>query len=444
MLKSREYVNKVLVGDSHEILKELPDKIFQTCVTSPPYWGLRDYGTSSWKSGDSDCDHIEQAHGMSDKNTLGRGGHLPDTNQGNKAGRLQYKDVCAKCGAKRIDRQIGLEDSIEKYVEEIVGIFREVKRTLRDDGTLWLNLGDSYNSSPPPSGKSFRRDRKRVLPTSKSKRIPRGSGRYGGGNVRSATLKPKDLCGIPWRVAFALQADGWYLRCDIIWSKKNPMPESVTDRPTKAHEYIFLMSKKPRYYYDAEAIREKIKWENEGRMAAPKMGADRPKFGARDQNIKQYEEIKGANKRSVWEITTQPYKEAHFATFPEALVNPCILAGTPEVGCCVACGAPRKRIVEASGGTIGEGWNDHKNDLSEGFRTPHKTKDGSYHRETTGWKSGCSCKAEARPALVLDPFGGSGTVGYRAKQMGRAFTLIELNPEYAKMAERRMIQEVLL
>lgn len=261
-------------------------------------------------------------------------------------------------------------------------------------------------------------------------------------------LKPKDLCGIPWTVALALRADGWYLRSDIIWSKPNPMPERVTDRPTKAHEYIFLMSKKLRYYYDAEAIREEndlvhMRW----------LKTKRRTFGGEEEGLyygkfnrsiaKGGLEAIGRNKRSVWEITTQPYKEAHFATFPEGLVNPCILAGTPEPGCCVDCGAPRERVVEASGGTIGESWHDHKDDLSVGNRSDNKTSDGSYRRKTMGWKAGCKCKAEVVPSLVLDPFGGSGTVGYRAKQMGRAFTLIELNPEYAKMAERRMSQEVL-
>lgn len=387
MLESREYVNKVLVGDSREILKTLPDKIFQTCITSPPYWGLRDYG---------------------------------------------------------VEGQIGLEDSIEKYVEEIVAIFREVRRTLRDDGTLWMNYGDTYwngGSEKRDSVRDFVDGGKKKLRAADGALMQRRSSQKMG-------LKPKDLCGIPWRVAFALQGDGWYLRCDIIWSKPNPMPESVTDRPTKAHEYIFLMSKKPRYYYDADAIREQQKQSSIERAGFPDgkrmTGVSVPLSDKRwNVNERKLDE-RGANKRSVWEITTQPFKEAHFATFPEALVNPCILAGTPEVGCCAACGAPRKRIVEASGGTIGEDWHDHKDDLQVGNRSSDKTRDGTYSRKTIGWKPGCNCKSEVRPALVLDPFGGSGTVGYRAKQMGRAFTLIELNPEYAKMAERRMIQEVLL
>ena len=216
-----------LLGDCRETLKGVDDGVVQCCITSPPYFGLRDYGN---------------------------------------------------------DSQIGLEETPEAFVAGLVDVFREVKRVLRDDGTLWLNLGDSYSGE-------------------------------------------KNLIGIPWKVAFALQADGWYLRQDIIWNKPNPMPESVTDRCTKAHEYIFLLSKSQKYFYEHEVIREPIKWDNAGEMSAPKCGPDRI-HGTAIQNQKTYQEIKGANKRSVWTVTTKPYKEAHFATYPPALITPCVLAGS--------------------------------------------------------------------------------------------------------------------
>lgn len=226
-------INKVIHGDCLYVLKTLPDNSVHCCVTSPPYWGLRDYG---------------------------------------------------------VDGQLGLEKTPEGYVEKMVEVFREVRRVLRDDGTLWLNLGDSFG-------------------------FP----------------KQKDLTGIPWRVAFALQADGWYLRSDIIWYKPNAMPESVKDRPTKAHEYIFLLSKSPRYYYDADAIREeaKTKWSFRAGAAKPEKGDNK------DRNDNGRRCIVGAgtkNKRTVWHVATRPFKGAHFAVFPPDLIEPCILAGCPEGG----------------------------------------------------------------------------------------------------------------
>ena len=232
-------MNEYRIGDCLTVLRSLPDGFANTCVTSPPYWGLRDYGH---------------------------------------------------------DGQIGLEETPDAYVERMVAVFREVRRVLRDDGTLWLNLGDSYAGG------------------SSSGTVNNETSTLGGGKATQAAaasvvharkhgLKPKDLVGIPWRVAFALQADGWYLRSDIIWHKPNPMPESVTDRPTKAHEYVFLMSKSPRYYYDADAIKERATNDDTGR-----------------------------NKRSVWTVTTRPFSGAHFACYPPDLIKPCIAAGCPEGG----------------------------------------------------------------------------------------------------------------
>lgn len=250
--------NKIINGDCIEVLKTLPDGIVNTCVTSPPYFGLRDYG---------------------------------------------------------IDGQIGLEETPDAYVQRLVEVFREVRRVLRDDGTLWLNLGDSYaGSGKGPAGNLGKKHNERHMEhTNSSGNIPNG-------------LKAKDIIGIPWKVAFALQADGWYLRQDIIWHKPNPMPESVKDRCTKSHEYIFLLSKSAKYYYDATAINEPV--ENMGKPRA----FSKPGNGDRNDVGRIYEPQATRNKRSVWTVTTQPFSEAHFATFPKDLIRPCIRAGCPANG----------------------------------------------------------------------------------------------------------------
>ena len=261
---------QILLGDTLLELKKFPDKTFQCCVTSPPYWGLRDYGI---------------------------------------------------CG------QIGAEMNLDEYIQKLLAVFREVKRTLKDDGTFWLNIGDSYTSG----GRTWRDSDKKNKGRGMEYRAPTPEG-----------LKPKDLIGVPWRLAFALQADGWYLRSEVIWYKPNAQPESVKDRPARAHEQIFLFSKSEHYYYDHEAVREK------GDNGSPR------------------------NLRSVWQVNTEPYAEAHFATFPRALILPCILAGSK------------------------------------------------------------------RESIVLDPFFGSGTVGLVCWKSGRKFVGIELNPEYAKLAMKRL------
>ena len=309
-------LNKVniLIGDCRNLLREMAEKSVHTCVTSPPYFGLRDYG---------------------------------------------------------MDDQIGLEQTPEAFVAEMVAVFREVKRVLRDDGTLWLNLGDSYAGS----GKGRNGDGSpNVDPLSKQ---ATSAGTIIGNLIKSHTpnLKPKDLIGIPWRVAFALQADGWYLRQDIIWHKPNPMPESVTDRCTKAHEYIFLLSKSPQYYFDHEAIKEPVANSSISRLSQNnlpnQLGSDRVPFTT-NGTMKAVGNTEIRNKRSVWTITTKPFKGAHFATFPPDLIEPCILAGCPE------------------GGT------------------------------------------------VLDPFGGAGTTGLVASNHNRNSILCELNPKYAQLALDRI------
>jgi len=325
----------ILTGDCREVLKTLPDASVNCCVTSPPYWGLRDYGHAG---------------------------------------------------------QIGLERTPQEYVSSLVAVFREVRRALREDGTLWLNLGDSYTGywGKKYAHKPFGEDRTPDASTPPHKDTP---------DWWAMGLKPKELVGIPWRVAFALQADGWWLRSDIIWHKPNPMPESVTDRPTKSHEYIFLLTKSDRYYYDAKAIMEPVQsgpsdvrkmTEKKDRIDAKHFHTDAGPLAAANHrtHIGNKRAVGGTkkegpnshmndpeqlfrNKRDVWTVGTSTYDGAHFATFPPALIAPCILAGCP------------------AGGT------------------------------------------------VLDPFGGSGTTGDVASGNGRRAVLVELNPEYAKLAQDR-------
>lgn len=325
-----------MIGDCRELLRTLPNGMFQTCVTSPPYWGLRDYGN---------------------------------------------------------DGQMGLESTPENYVEGMVAVFREVRRVLRDNGTLWLNLGDSYAAQR--GGTCMPAETLAGGDHGKSDYADplRGRVRHGGHqahrDARAIGLKHKDLVGIPWRVAFALQADGWYLRQDIIWHKPNPMPESVTDRCTKAHEYIFMLSKSARYYYDNAAIKEPAKYVDkgtgktiykpagayDGKHSDKQRGHSRRHAGFNDRwdaLTKDEQQAVGANKRSVWTVVTKPFKGSHFATFPPDLIEPCVLAGS-------------------------------------------------------------------RPGdIILDPFGGSGTTAGVALRHGRNAVLCELNPEYAGFMENRI------
>ena len=259
---------RILEGDCIEQMRGLPDASVNCCVTSPPYFGLRDYGMAG---------------------------------------------------------QIGLEDTPDAFVARLVEVFREVRRVLRDDGTLWLNLGDSYARAGGWSNNNGLDGVKRDDGTRAKSNM---TGRGGASQKLPPGLKYKDLIGIPWRVAFALQADGWYLRQDIIWSKPNPMPESVRDRCTKAHEYVFLLSKAPRYYFDSEAIKEPAS----GRETY--FGSDRYSKGSGRNDAGKYNPTRceTRNRRSVWTVTTKPFKGAHFATFPPDLIEPCILAGCPVGG----------------------------------------------------------------------------------------------------------------
>ena len=303
----------------------LADKCIHTIVTSPPYYGLRDYGTAKWEGGNPNCDHNPQKPDGGDRSDrtlpLGRGG--------------VYHTVCGKCGAIRIDEQIGLEQTPDEYIANLVAVFRECKRILRDDGTLWVNIGDSFAGSGCGTN-DYRTEKSRSINKSDvmfSKRPPQQKELPG--------CKPKDLIGIPWMVAFALRADGWYLRQDIIWHKPNPMPESVKDRCTKAHEYIFLLTKSARYYFDNEAIKEPAVEGTDMGVLRSKCYTDGEFVTWHNPNIKKRQDAgidsrtagNGfRNKRDVWTVTTKPYKGAHYATFPPDLIKPMILAGCPKGG----------------------------------------------------------------------------------------------------------------
>ncbi len=521
---------KVLAGDCRDVLKTMPDESVHCVVTSPPYWGLRDYGTATWEGGEVDCDHVERYPSRGSSTLTSAGIGRTDAGAAYQAQKKQFDKECRKCGARRIDSQIGLEPDFNAYVAAMVEVFSEVRRVLRKDGTLWLNLGDSYTSG----GRETRDPGQSKLHPAQQKGMGRAAMPVG--------LKPKDLCGIPWRVARALQEPyytggikderdriwlaamidaegcifihkrhaganhdtfekrdgtvsqyirqrdnygsglevantserivqrcleiagkgsicsqegkrrqklyrwnlrsnecrdllaevyphlvakqhqarlaigcpstgeiagtahhalialhggstvnidfpvpkslyepGWYLRQDVIWSKLNPMPESVTDRCTKSHEYLFLLSKSERYYYDADAISENAIYSNITGMDGSGFKAPQS-FNGKHRDAKMFgarTEVNGEdngkrNKRSVWSVATAPFAEAHFATFPPALIEPCILAGCPE------------------GGT------------------------------------------------VLDPFGGAGTTGLVADRLCRNAILIELNPQYAAMATNRV------
>ena len=343
---------------------------------------------------------------------------------------------CSLCGAWR--GCYGLEPTIELYVQHTVEIFRELRRVLRKDGVCFLNLGDSYATQ---SGTYGGAEKYKGLQANKGT-----SSTHKQQKPKNIGLKHKDLCGVPWRVALALQADGWWLRSDIIWAKLNPMPESVTDRPTRSHEYIFLLTKQSKYFWDQEAVREKLCESTIQRDKTPR--GRKQNCGGSEislRGIPYTQELgnmqsnpSGRNIRSVLTIATQPYPEAHFATFPTALVEKCLAAGTSEKVVCPKCGAPWARVV-AKGLTAHDGKTSSSypkgataNRLAL-LRQAARERGREYQNETQtlGWQPSCQCpEHHPIPTTVLDPFGGSGTVGLVAAKMGRNAILIELKPEY--------------
>lgn len=431
---------QILHGDAREILPQLPANSVQTCVTSPPYFGLRDYGGGAWVGGDDGCDHLMRQGQRQDGGRGNHNGGMPGFHGGTKPPELStktYRDTCGKCGATRQDQQIGLEPTPALYVAALSGVFEQVRRVVTD--TCWINLGDSYASATKGSGGATAKQATNSGSFYTPHRITHG-------------VKDKDLIGIPWRVAFALQDAGWWLRSDIIWAKGNPMPESVLDRPTKSHEYLFLLAKAERYYYDQDAIREG--WADD-RNGSP--GGHKPRERNRGGRTDGYtsppldwvapEGRTGRNKRSVWTVNTVGYPGAHFATFPPKLIEPCILAGCPAQTC-AACGAPWVRVVERERVPLtaaeqpGRGYvRDIADQKLWSSGTPTHSGLGNTERvvnHTTGWQPTCTHDAGTVPGTVLDLFGGTGTTGVVAKKLGRRAILIEQSLDYCRMAADRI------
>jgi len=430
---------QLLLGDCRAILPTLLENSVHCVVTSPPYWGLRDYGTASWDGGDSACDHAPERRG-------GRFATPVSAKQARNTGSGTMSGRDCPCGATRIDAQLGLEPTPEEYLARMVGVFREVRRVLRDDGTCWLNMGDGYASGEVgrhDNGSTYcdSYDRKDFGPRQQRPRV--------------AGLKPKDLVGMPWRLAFALQADGWFLRADCIWAKPNPMPESVTDRPTKAHEYVFLLTKAARYFYDADAVREPDAGNDHARSILTGQASLEPSNGLRSPHrglrTLAGRNGTGRNLRTVWTIATEPTPDAHFATFPQALAARCIQAGSSERGCCAACGAPWERMGEKELINV---WHRNKSPTKAAFdvdaqrqgdQASRRARDGhvsgyAVRFTTLGWQPTCAHEAAPVPCTVLDPFAGTGTVGQVAERCGRDSVLIELNPVYVGLARERTAQ----
>lgn len=435
---------RILQGDARVVLATLPDASVQCCVTSPPYFGLRDYQTQQWLGGDPDCDHIAGTQGPTRRDVtperLAQRAALYGTGQGagSAVRPVQFRGVCGKCGAEGHDAQMGNEPSLAGYIAGMVGVFREVRRVLRDDGTLWLNIGNSYNAAGR-IGHGTRLGAKQG--TNRASAL--------GINVTrssDATLKEKDLLMVPARLAIALCDDGWFLRSDIIWAKRNCMPESVTDRPSSAHEHIFLLTKNARYFYDAEAIKEA------GAIPAGTRAAKGTPARAEQANGRppEYWEYTGTrNARNVWHMTTQPFPDAHFATFPPELPERCIKAGTSERGCCAACGAPWRRETGEPSPTGGRGSGNKERRIANGLdrcRTNSHLGSGVPWQPaivpTVGWRPTCSCDAgDPVRCTVLDPFAGAFTTCMVADRLRCDSVGIELNPEYCDMARRRLVKD---
>lgn len=338
-MKEKDWLNRVYFGDCIKWLDAMPAGIVNTCITSPPYYGLRDYGSGRWEGGDASHDHAKEVGTRTfGRNDIERYG-VSETFTGGLLKHIRTerpKAVMCSCGAVYVDEQIGQEETPEHYVSRLVDVFRAVRRVLRDDGTVWLNLGDSYSSQPRGNKPGDIESSNLSGGGGWQDEVPRG----GIDKSRLPGIKPKDLIGIPWMVAFALRADGWYLRSDVIWNKPNPMPESITDRPTKAHEYIFLLAKSQRYFYDADAIKEsailaghvhKLYSKTKSAARALAFGKKNP-VGNEHPDAPPYTNKEMRNKRSVWTVNARPYSGAHFATYPEELIEPCVLAGSPVRG----------------------------------------------------------------------------------------------------------------
>ena len=365
MEKTTPIENIIEFGDNRATMKKWAEQgvKVQTCITSPPYYGLRDYGTAKWEGGnDPNCQHIKDESKTKKFGNEEFNKNAPSREQ-TKTPSYYYEHKCELCGATKEDGQLGMEKTPEEFIENMVDVFRHVKNILADDGTLWINIGDSYAGSNS---------------------VASNNGRAGFGNTREKVvnrtgdgIKPKDLIGIPWMLAFALRQDGWYLRQDIIWHKPNPIPESVKDRCTKSHEYIFLLSKQERYYFNYEAIKEPLADESRTNFQSGS-GSFVVNEDHKDNDLSEKSKnvvYDSRNKRDVWSVNVRPYKGAHFATYPMELIEPCVLAGS---------------------------------------------KPGD---------------------IVLDPFMGSGTTAQVAKRHDRKYLGCELNPNYGSLQEERIKSE---
>jgi DNA modification methylase len=484
---------RIIQGHVLDALRSLPEASVQCVVTSPPYWGLRDYKLEPqiW-GGEAGC-----AHAWGDEGRKGGGSHRgrdlvdgPNVQLQRQAVPQASTGAFCGCGAWR--GSLGLEPTISLYLAHLVVIFEEVRRVLRDDGTLWLNIGDSYWSRPNGTI-GLNGDNDEHAPATRWRRAQA----LRKNRPTDGILKHKDLCLIPARLAIALQEAGWYARSDIVWSKPAPMPESVTDRPTRAHEYLFLLTKSPKYFYDGDAVREPLSEAVLARPYKQVFNAERSEVGFpggcpdRRGAARKADALKGShgtnghdgngmrmpekwsnpagrNLRSVWTIAGAPFSGAHFATFPPGLAERCIKAGTSERGCCPECGAPWKRETAVRYGNPG---NRSTNGPRSMERRHLERGTAGYavrlerHAETVGWRYTCDClrkrieaagivwpitpeQAEALapqfddlapiPCTVLDPFGGAGTTAMVALRLNRQAISIELSPEYTAMQRRRI------
>ena len=426
---------RFLHGDCREVLRKLAPDSVHCIVTSPPYYGLRDYGTGSWEGGNPDHTHdVVPARG-------GRGGSGSPGKQTVGATPSFISARECSCGARRIDHQIGMEETPDAYVASMIEVFRELRRVLRPDGVAWLNLGDSYASgggTGTQGARGQRFDRRHTQEALLDKRYWLESG-----------IKPKDLLMIPHRIALALQADGWWVRADNVWAKRNSMPESVDDRTTRSHEYVFQLTKSERYFYDAVAIEEDADIPA-GTRAAKGAGARRQAKGVNGRPAEYWEYTGRRNKRSVWFIPTTPYLEAHFAVMSPELAETCILAGTSEVGACRACGAPWERLIEKhkgfAGGSGRAGRTAEEANASGKWAGATHGRDVALgpvvYKQTIGWQMSCDCPiGKPVPCIVLDPFSGAGTTALISDRLGRDAIGIDLNEAYVDMAVRRVSKD---
>jgi DNA modification methylase len=480
---------QLLQGDCRARLGELEAESVHLILTSPPYHGLRDYGTGEWEGGDEGCDHKAPPTGGPNPERYTDGGGEMFRSANDK----HYRDLCGKCGARRTDQQIGLEDSAEAHIAVLVDVFREARRVLRPDGCLIVNYGDAYaqNGGSKATEAELQQDAERVVRKGYQTEAFAGyKGWQRASGSATKALPAKNLLMLPSRLAIALQADGWILRSMMPWLKRSAMPESATDRPSTAVEYVFIFSKSQRYFWDADAVR---RGHTASSLERYRHGFNREKVsGTGLVRADDYSEVTGnPNGRNLrnsdfyfdsldlsieatrselahllhlrekggllldqegeplaLDVNPQALADAHFASFPEKLVAPLIQAGTSEWGCCSVCGAPWTRQVE-KGEFIRTGGSQNTRKTEDGFDKGANMSDSGltpgFHRtHTTGWQPSCDCVAGIVPCVVLDPFAGSGTTSLVASKLGRRSIAIELSQPYTEIFNRRNSQKSLL